>query len=179
MTDSAPQKNVPEYEEGKEPWRGMLFKVLGENGDARMGTGSWSLPHKDPETGEWIPGEWMPAIEGPLEPCRNGYHLCRAGHLVFWLGPTIYEAEIHPEDSEVVEVSDKIVVRRARLLRQMEKWTPRTARQFAADCAEYVLPIYEKEFPDDRRPREAIEAARKLAETESDEPLGPATRRAG
>ena len=31
---------------------------------------------------------------------------------------------------------------------------------FAADCAERVLPIYEKEYPEDQRPRQAIEAAR-------------------
>lgn len=32
--------------------------------------------------------------------------------------------------------------------------------QWAADCAEHVLPLFEQECPDDTRPREAIEAAR-------------------
>jgi hypothetical protein len=36
-------------------------------------------------------------------------------------------------------------------------------RLFAADCAELVLPIYEKEFPLDNRPRLAIQAARDYA----------------
>ena len=36
-------------------------------------------------------------------------------------------------------------------------------RLFAADCAEMVLPIYEKEYPDDDRPRKAIQAARDYA----------------
>ena len=34
---------------------------------------------------------------------------------------------------------------------------------FAADCAEMVLPIYEKEYPNDYRPRKAIQAARDYA----------------
>jgi hypothetical protein len=36
-------------------------------------------------------------------------------------------------------------------------------RLFAADCAESVLPIYEKNYPDDKRPRLAIQAARDYA----------------
>lgn len=36
-------------------------------------------------------------------------------------------------------------------------------RLFAADCAEMVLPIYEKQFPNDDRPRKAIQAARDYA----------------
>ncbi|NPC69176.1 hypothetical protein D7Y27_00550 [Corallococcus sp. AB004] len=31
---------------------------------------------------------------------------------------------------------------------------------WAADCAERVLPFFEQEFPEDHRPRQAIEAAR-------------------
>jgi hypothetical protein len=36
-------------------------------------------------------------------------------------------------------------------------------RLFAADCAEMVLPIYEKQYPNDDRPRKAIKAARDYA----------------
>ena len=36
-------------------------------------------------------------------------------------------------------------------------------RLFAADCSEMVLPIYEKEYPNDYRPRKAIHAARDYA----------------
>ncbi len=34
----------------------------------------------------------------------------------------------------------------------------------ACDCAETVLPIFEKKYPNDKRPRTAIETARKWAE---------------
>ncbi len=36
---------------------------------------------------------------------------------------------------------------------------------WAADCAEHVLPYFEKEFPKDDRPRKAIEACRMWART--------------
>ena len=36
---------------------------------------------------------------------------------------------------------------------------------WAADCAERVLPFFEAEFPDDARPREAIEACRAWVQT--------------
>lgn len=37
---------------------------------------------------------------------------------------------------------------------------------WAAECAEHVLALFERERPDDRRPREAIEAARSWARGE-------------
>ena len=41
------------------------------------------------------------------------------------------------------------------------------ARLFACDCAERTLPIFEKKYPEDKRPRQAIEAARKFANGEA------------
>ena len=37
------------------------------------------------------------------------------------------------------------------------------ARLFAAGCAEHVLPIYEQQYPDDKRVRLCIEASRRFA----------------
>ncbi len=122
----------------------MLYKVLGEHGRPyNGGQGTWFLPEGD------RPGRWMPAITGALEPCRRGYHLCRATDLLEWLGPRIYVAEARGD--RVVD-TDKIVVRAARLVRQLTTWNDRTARLFAADCAEAVLPIYENTHPGDARP---------------------------
>ena len=42
-------------------------------------------------------------------------------------------------------------------------------RLFACDCAERVLPIFEKAYPKDKRPRQAIEVSRRFA-------LGQATK---
>ena len=41
------------------------------------------------------------------------------------------------------------------------------ARLFACDCAERVLPLFEKEEPNDKRPRQTIEVARKYARSEA------------
>ena len=43
------------------------------------------------------------------------------------------------------------------------KLDDRKLRLFACDCAEQVLPIFEKAYPDDKRPRASIETARKYA----------------
>jgi len=43
------------------------------------------------------------------------------------------------------------------------KLNNRKLRLFACDCAERVLPIFEKAYPNDSRPRVSIETARKFA----------------
>ena len=140
----------------------MLFKVLDKDGKCvNGGQGAWSVPTQAPD-GTWIPGDWMPAIEGPLVPCANGYHLCTAEQLIDWLGEAIYEAEYR---GECLAADNKLVVREARLLRRITTWNERTARLFAADCAEHVLHFFEDRYPTDDRPRKAIEAARAYAET--------------
>ena len=136
------------------------YKVLKNNGKCcNGGSGKWYLPKKLKD-GTWKPGKWMPEIEGELEPCENGYHVCRPQDLVHWLGEAIFEVQY---EGEIVEDDYKCVVGKARLLRKIEAWNEKTARLFAADCAEHVLHIYEKQYPDDDRPRKAIQAARDYA----------------
>ena len=48
------------------------------------------------------------------------------------------------------------------VLPEQEKERDREARLFACDCAERVLRIYEVKFPEDKRPRECIEMARRF-----------------
>ena len=134
-----------------------LYKVLDTQGNPMHGgSGPWSLPTPDG------PGEWMPPILDVVL-CRRGYHLCRPADLILWLGPAIYEAEGRGEH---LEADGKTVWAEARLLRCVDTWTERTVRLFVADCAEHVLPLFEGTYPDDRRPRQAIEAARAYARGE-------------
>jgi hypothetical protein len=127
-----------------------LFKVLGKGRTpCHGGDGKW------PRRGVWR------KVDGPLVLCEHGLHLCRENDLVLWLGPEIWEAEY---DGERIDAEDKIVVSKARLVRKVDTWNERTARLFACDCAERVLPIYEKRYPDDKRPRVAVETARRYAE---------------
>ena len=131
------------------------YKVLKNDGSCvNGGSGKWHLPKRGK------PGKWMPEIAGELELCANGYHICRPQDLVHWLDEAIFEVEF---DGEIVEGDNKCVVRKARLVRKAKTWNERTARLFAADCAEHVLHIYEKQHPDDYRPRKTIQAARDFA----------------
>ena len=108
--------------------------------------------------GQWPkPGEWL-EFKGELVACKNGLHLCRKKDLVLWLGPEIWEAKY---SGEIVKADDKIIVRKAMLVKKLP-WNAKIARLFAADCAEHVLPLFEKEHPKDHRPRLAIQAARRF-----------------
>ena len=135
------------------------YKILGVGGvPCNGGSGQWHLPKGN------RPGKWMPKIKGELEPCRNGYHVCRRNDLVAWLNQEIYEAEIRGEQ---INHTDKVVAREARLIRKMARWDECTARLFACDCAEHVLHIFEKHNKTDSRPRNAIEVARRFADGEA------------
>ena len=133
-----------------------LYKVLGPKGEScHGGSGHWNMPKGS------RPGKWMPKIENVV-PCESGYHLCRLSDLPGWLGPVIWEAEGR---GTKVLADDKVVFGQARLL-FATGWNEKAARLFAADCAEHVLPIFEKLRPKDDRPRKAIEAARAFARGE-------------
>jgi hypothetical protein len=130
------------------------YKVLNTDGSAyHGGTGTWFLPHGK------RPGKWMPAIPNPV-PCERGYHVVTLEQLPKWLGPAIFEVEVRGAS---VRRDDKSVHEQARLLRRVEMWNERTARLFAVDCAEWVLPIFERAYPNDTRPRDCIGVARRYA----------------
>ena len=109
------------------------------------------------------PGVWLPPIEGDLVMCQRGYHLCRPADLIHWIDAELWRVEYR---GEVMEGDNKIAVRECRIVEQAEPWNERTARLFAADCAEDVLPLFEREYPGDNRPRAAIETARAFANGE-------------
>ena len=137
----------------------MYYKVLNEDGSCHHGgNGRWSLPTKN-DDGTWTPGEWMPKIER-LELCNSGYHVVTIAHLPEWFGPAIYEVEVRGEH---LDAEDKSCWQEARLLRCYEGWNERAARLWACECAGHVLHIFEKAYPDDKRPRRVIETARRYA----------------
>jgi hypothetical protein len=142
-------------EKGNKMSNTVLYKVLGPNGEAcKGGKGVWHLPTKD------SPAAWMPEVR--VNPCYSGYHLCTMEQLPRWLGPTIWVVEGR---GEMVDHGDKLVYAEARII-GATGWNQRSARLYAADCAEHVLHIFGNKYPNDTRPYEAIQAARQFANGE-------------
>jgi hypothetical protein len=123
-------------------------------------------------SGQWPePGKWL-AVKGKLIPCENGLHLCRPLDIAFWYTDDrhVLSAVDIAARTQRIDQDNKVVVRKARLVGEpLSTWTPRTARLFACDCAEHVLPIYERRAGDATVLRTSIAVARRFA-------IGEATR---
>ena len=130
------------------------YKILVNAKSCHGGSSDWSLPSKGK------PGKWMPPVEGELKLCERGYHILKAGDIIDWLKADCEIYEVSPK-GKVIYRGNKGICRSARLARKL-KFDDKIARSFACDCAERVLPIFEKIFPDDKRPRVCIETARKF-----------------
>jgi hypothetical protein len=103
----------------------------------------------------------MPAVANVVV-CRRGYHLVTKLAVLDWLHcpAVVYEAEGRGcSDAD----DDKTAFEQARLIRRVGRLTKETLITWAADFAERVLPIFERRFPNDARPREAIKVARAAA----------------
>jgi hypothetical protein len=131
---------------------GLLLKFL--TAEQRSPTG----------TGRWTPNRWR-SVRGELVACRNGLHATSSDNLLPFLDAQLWRVEINGEHLWHTDSSAgrKLVARRMRIVERVEAWNDRTARLFAADCAERVLPLFERERPDDPRPRAAISVARRFA----------------
>lgn len=92
------------------------YKVLVQGRSCHGGDCEYSLPTQS-DDGTWEPGEWMPEISGPLEPCGNGYHLTREPARWWREGAECYEAEW--DGDYIADDYDTIVVRRCQLLRRL------------------------------------------------------------
>src|SRR5574343_470112 len=137
----------------------IYYKCLTADGKGTYSGARWSLPTRN-EDGSYTPGAWMPVIEGELVPCKNGYHGCKAEHLIYWIHDTVFAMEFR---GEVIEAQDKVFGREARLLYPLETWTKKAQWSFRADVAEHVLHLFEAVYPDDTRVRDCITVIRRYA----------------
>ena len=117
------------------------------NADYRYPTQGWTK-HLAPET---------------LTLCKIGYHIARDSQVLGWLNEELWEAEPCP-DHPVVGADDNVVTCKVRLVRRVDGWNERTARLFAADCAEMTL-LGERTSgrEPDERSWAAVEVARRYA----------------
>src|SRR5579885_2912069 len=113
-----------------------LYKILNEDGTPYWGgKGKWHLP----KCGK--PGKWMPPIKD-ISLCEHGYHVLKPEMLLYWLGPVIFEVEVHGAE---IWQDDKGVVEQARLVRKLSAWNEQTARLLACDYAEAVVHLAKRE----------------------------------
>ena len=135
-----------------------LFKFLGEGSVGRFSGFVW------PALGEWV------SVDGPLDPCVSGIHVCRTGDLPYWLDDELWEVEVGGDRLEHLE---QVVVRRARLVSRVEAWDT-LAAELASGCLHELrrLAARELELSDDPdaaglaaggEDLEAARAARRLA----------------
>jgi len=120
-----------------------LWKTIPENFESRN--------HK------WKMKKWF-HVDGEISTCRNG----------FYASPTILDAMsfVSPRWICRVKVRGQSAIERDKsawsdmMIISRKKWTKTMSVKLAIYAAELVLPIFETEYPDDKRPREAIEAAK-------------------
>ncbi len=132
------------------------LKFTAAGGRSYITDQQWSLPDAD------TPGEWAPKYKTKPILYERGYYWCEARHAIHHLHVECYLFEPW---GETVRGNDENVSQGGRLLRRVETWNDRTARLFAADCAETVAHL----CGDDPRPREAIEIARRYVQGQATE----------
>lgn len=104
---------------------------------------------------KWEVGKWH-KCKGELNLCACGFHASQKpiDSLNYILGTRWFECEAR---GKFLKDNDKFCASKMRLVKEI----PSTIlREFAIDCAWRVLHIFERKYPDDKRPRLALEAAK-------------------
>jgi len=124
-------------------WKSMLY----EKGKLRSANGDEA----------WNPGEWH-RVDGPLAMCEHGYHasLNIVDSMQYVAPGAIAKVEVRGKHAER---ADKQCWSEMRVAKAWE-WTKTDSVELAVYAAESVIGIFEKQRPDDKRPRAAIEAAK-------------------
>jgi hypothetical protein len=123
-----------------------LYKFLRTNLKSEHGETKWQF------------GKWK-NFKGELEMCKKGFHCSVEPYDAFSFvqGEILAEVEVKGKH---LEEKDKQVWSEMRILKAWN-WTKKDSVKLAIYSAELVLPIFEKEYPKDKRLREAIQAAKR------------------
>jgi len=104
----------------------------------------------------WKLNEWQKTT-GKIEMCNNGFHCSKQPYDAFSYvqGEILAEVEVRGKhlDGDNKECWEEMRIVKA------YKWQKNDSVLLAIYAARLVLKIYEDKYPDDKRPREAIEAA--------------------
>lgn len=112
----------------------------------------------------WKKGKWL-KYEGDLSMCGAGFHCFQTIWQAFSFvqGPLLALVEV---DGKSIVEDEKEVWSEMRVIRTW-RWTKKDSVALAVYAAGLVLGNYEKEYPNDKRPRNAINAAKKWLRTGS------------
>ena len=112
----------------------------------------------------WTVGQKRTLRGGDIIPCERGFHASPSlwAALTYAPGPIACLVELSGKTVAHGEPVDKYAARSRKLIAAVN--IDRELRHFAADCAEHTLWIYERDYPDDQRPRNAIQAVREFAD---------------
>ena len=107
---------------------------------------------------KWKVGEWQEPIKD-LEMCNKGYHCSKKIYQAFSYvqGEVLAQVECKGKHQST---DDKEVWENQRVVKAY-KWTKKDSVALSIYVAELCLENFEKVYPSDKRPREAIEAAKK------------------
>jgi hypothetical protein len=107
----------------------------------------------------WKLNKWI-KVDGALDMCNWGLHSSKHPYDAFSYvqGEILALVECRGEH---LNNEDKECWREQRVIKTY-KWTKKDSLKLAIYSAELVLKIFEDKYPDDKRPREAIEAAKKV-----------------
>ena len=105
----------------------------------------------------WAKGKWY-RIDGELDICVHGFHASAfiPDALGFVQGDTLACVEVRGEH---IDQSNKSCYREMRVVKTW-KWTKMHSVKLAIFAAELCIEDYESKYPDDSRPRQAIEATK-------------------
>jgi len=119
------------------------FKFIQENMKSKNGKITWKV------------GEWQ-KHEGELEICNSGFHACikPIDSLEYVYGNKFFLVEAK---GKIIKGDDKFVASEMRLIKELP--ADKIFKRFAIACAKLCIKNYEKKYPNDKRPFEAIKAA--------------------
>lgn len=119
-----------------------------------------SLPaDRKPHGFQFKKGVWYKA-KGKLEICNNGFHASRNIIDAMDYVNCGYIAKVEVRGKSIIE-DDKECWQEMRVV-EWHKWTKKDSVFLAIFASELVLDNFEKKYPNDKRPRKAIEAAKKV-----------------
>jgi len=103
--------------------------------------------------------------KGELAICKNGFHASKNIIDAMCYVDCGYVAKVEVKGKSIKQY-DKECWDEMRVL-QWKKWTKKDSVALAIFAAELVIDNYEKEYPNDTRPREAIEAAKMVLKSDT------------